>query len=95
MRLIFLLTIIAFSSCENKKDIIVNRQQAIKQEMEHVKAAYYKKSDSLESVKSSDTSSAKQLEISEESVSAERNKNVILIPLQKEYDSLEAELKKD
>ena len=94
MRLIFLLTIILLSSCENKKGIIVNRQQAIKKEMEQVKASYYKMSDSLESKKKADTNSAKRLEIAEELVSADRKKNVLLIPLQKEYDSLEAELQK-
>jgi PBP1b-binding outer membrane lipoprotein LpoB len=94
MRLIFLLTIIFLSSCENKKDTMVNRQQAIKKEMDHVKAFYYKKSDSLESVKKADTNSAKHHVIAEELVSAERTKNVMLIPLQKEYDSLEVELKK-
>lgn len=94
MRLIFLLTIILLSSCENKKDAIANRQQTIKKEIEQVKAVYYKKADSLESVKKGDTTSAKQLEIAEELVSAERKKTVMLIPLQKEYDSLEAEVKK-
>lgn len=94
MRLIFLLTIILLSSCENKKDAIVNRQQAIKKEMEQVKAFYYKKSDSLEIVKKADTNLAKQLDIAKELVSADRKKSVILIPLQKEYDALEAALQK-
>lgn len=94
MRLIFLLAIILLSSCENEKNTIVNRQQAIKKEMEQVKASFYKLSDSLEIVKNADTGSARQLEIAKEFVSAERNKNVLLIPLQKEYDSLDAELQK-
>ena len=94
MRLIFLLTIIFFSSCKNKKEIIVDRQQAIKKEMQQVKASYYKKSDSLESVKRAETDSAKQLEITKELVAAESKKNDVLIPLQKEYDSLELELMK-
>jgi hypothetical protein len=89
-----LLTIILLSSCENKKDTIVNRQQAIKKEIEQVKASYYEMSDSLESVKKADTNSAEHLEIAKELVSAERKKSVMLIPLQKEYDSLEAELQK-
>lgn len=94
MRLIFLLTVILLSSCESKKDTIVNRKQAIKKEMEQVKAYYYKKSDSLESVKKVGTNSARHLEIAEELADADRKKNVTLIPLQKEYDSLELELKK-
>lgn len=94
MRFILLLTIISLSSCENKKEKIVNRQQAIKKEMEQVKAFYYKKSDSLESVKEADTNPAKHFEIAEELVSADEKKSVTLIKLQKEYDSLEVELKK-
>ena len=94
MRFILLLTIILLSSCENKKETIVNRQQAIKKEMEQVKAFYYKKSDSLEIVKEADTNSAKRLEIAEELVLADGKKSVTLIKLQKEYDSLEIELKK-
>jgi len=86
MRFILLLTILFLSSCENKKDTIVKRQQAIQKEMEQVKVIYYKTSDSLESVKKADTNSAKDLE---EFVSAERKKNIMLLSLQKEYDSLE------
>ena len=94
MRFILLLTIILLSSCENKKETILNRQQAIKKEMEQVKAFYYKKSDSLESIKEADTNSAKRLEIAEKLVSADGNKSATLIKLQKEYDSLEVELNK-
>jgi hypothetical protein len=94
MRFILLLTIILISSCENKKETIANRQQAIKKEMEQVKAFYYKKADSLEIVKEADTNSAKRLEIAEELVLTDGEKNVTLIKLQKEYDSLEVELKK-
>ena len=89
-----MLTIILLSSCENKKETIVNRQQAIKKEMEQVKVFYYNKSDSLERVKEVDTSSAKQLAIAEALVSADGKKIVTLMKLQKEYDSLEVELKK-
>ncbi len=94
MRLILLLSIILVSSCENKKETIVIRQQAIQKEMEQVKVFYFKKSDSLESVKEADTNSAKRLEIAEELVLADGKKSVTLIKLQKEYDSLEIELKK-
>jgi len=94
MKFIFLLTIILLSSCENNKETIVNRQQAIKKEMEQVKALYYKKTDSLESIKEADTNSAKRHEIAEELVSADGKKSVTLFKLQKEYDSLEVELKK-
>ena len=94
MKFIFLLTIILLSSCENNKETIVNRQQAIKKEMEQVKALYYKKTDSLESIKEADTNSAKRHEIAEELVSADGKKSLKLFKLQKEYDSLEVELKK-
>ena len=94
MRIILLLTIILISSCENKKGSIVNRQQAIKKEMEQVKAFYYKKTDSLESAKEADTNLAKHLEIAEELVSTDEKKSITLLKLQKEYDSLEVELKK-
>jgi len=91
MRFILLLTIILLSSCENKKETIVNRQQAIKKEMEQVKAFYYKKLDSLESANKADTNSAR---LNEELSLAEGKKSVELIKLQKEYDYLEVELKK-
>ena len=91
MRFILLLIIILISSCENKKETIMNRQQAIQKEMEQVKALYFKRSDSLESVNKADTISAK---LNEELSLAEGKKNVELIKLQKEYDSLEAALKK-
>ena len=91
MRFILLLVIILISSCENKKETIINRQQAIKKEMEQVKALYYKRSDSLESANKADTNSAK---LNEELSLAEGRKSVELIKLQKEYDSLEVELKK-
>ena len=55
---------------------------------------YYKKSDSLESIKEADTNSIKRHEIAEELVSADGKKSVTLFKLQKEYDSLEVELKK-
>ena len=94
MRFILLLTIIFLSSCENKTETIVTRQQAIQKEMEQVKALYYKKSDSLERIKEADTNSVKRHEIAEELVSADGKKSLKLFKLQKEYDSLEVELKK-
>lgn len=95
MRFILLLTIIFMSSCENKKEVVASRQKAIIKEMEQVKASYYKKSDSLESVKKTDTDPAKRLEIAEALVAADRKKSITLIGLQNEYDALEAEVKKD
>jgi len=91
MRFILLLTIILLSSCENRKETIVIRQQAIKKEMEQVKAMYYKRSDSLEDANKADTNSAK---LNEELSLAEGKKSIELTKLQKEYDSLEVELKK-
>ena len=78
MRIILLLTIIF--SCENKKESIVNRQQAIKKEMEQVKAFYYNRADSLESVKEADTNSAK---LNEELSLADGKKTVELLKLQR------------
>lgn len=94
MKYILLVTILFLSSCESKKDKIVNRQQAIQKEMEQVKTLYFKQVDSLDNVKQADTSAAKQTQIAEAFVSVEKKKNSMLIPLQKEYDSLDVELKK-
>lgn len=94
MRFLLLLIILFLSSCENKKELIVNRQQAITKEMEQVKSFYYKKTDSLDRIKETDTNSVKRLEIAKELVSADGEKNRTLIRLQKEYDSLQIELKK-
>lgn len=91
MRVILLLPIIFLIACENKKKTIVNRQQAIKNEMEQVKALYYKKTDSLESIRGTNTMSAKDMEIAS---IAEAKKTALLLNLQKEYDSLEKELRK-
>ncbi|MES1197663.1 MAG: hypothetical protein ABUL41_00100 [Chitinophagaceae bacterium] len=91
MRFVLLLTIIFLSSCKNKKETILNKQQAIKKEMDQVKAFYYKKLDSLESIKEADTLSAKTQEILG---LTEGEKTIALLKLQKEYDSLEVELKK-
>jgi hypothetical protein len=91
MRYILFATIILISSCESKKQIIANRQQAIKNEMEQVKAFYYKKSDSLQSIRGTDTMSAKDMEFAR---IAEAEKMASLLNLQKEYDSLEAALEK-
>lgn len=91
MRFVLLLTIILLSSCENKKEKIVNRQHAIQKEMEQVKTLYYKKTDSLQGANKADTIPAK---LNEELSLAEGEKTVELLKLQKEYDSLEIELKK-
>lgn len=73
---------------------MLNKQKELKKEMEQVKLFYYKKLDSLDRVKSVDTSSAKQLEIANELVAADRKKMIALFKLQKQYDDLELELKK-
>lgn len=62
--------------------------------MEQIKAAYYKLTDSLDKIKSADTSSTKQQEIMKEIVAADNRKNALLIPLQKEYDFLTTILQK-
>lgn len=93
-RFILFPTIILLCSCENKKGTMRNKQKELKKEMEQVKLFYYKKLDSLDSVKRVDTSSAKQLEIANELVAADRKKTIALFKLQKQYDDLEIELKK-
>lgn len=93
MRLLLLATLLLLLSCDNKKNDLVKRQQTIIQEMEQIKAAYYKLTDSLDKVKSGDTSSTKQLKIMKEIVAADSKKNGLLITLQKEYDSLSTLLK--
>lgn len=94
MKRILLITIILVSSCKSNKETIANRQQAIQQEMQQVKAAYYKKADSLNMLKEADTSSVKQVAIAEELVSADRERSAVLLSLQMEYDSLENVVKK-
>lgn len=94
MRTIFLLAVILLFSCDNPKNNMLNRQEAIKKEMTQIKDAYYRKADSLAIVKKTDTGSARQHEIAEEMVTADNKKNALLIPLQKEYDSLDAALQK-
>ena len=91
MKFLLLSTIILLSSCENKKEKIVNRQEAIKKGMEQVKAFYYNKADSLQSVNNAYTNSAR---LNQELSLADGEKTVALLKLQKEYASLEAELKK-
>lgn len=73
---------------------MLNKQKELKKEMEQVKLFYYKKSDSLESVKRGNSNLAKQLEIANELVVADRKKTTALFKLQKQYDDLEVELKK-
>lgn len=94
MRYFFLITIVLFSSCKNNKETIADKQQAIRKEMEQVKASYFTKTDSLDKIKEADTSPAKQLEIANELVSAEQKKSAVLLRLQMEYDSLETVIKK-
>lgn len=94
MKFVLLLIIILLSSCKNKKETIVNRQQAIMKEMQEVKAFYYKKLDSLDSAKEAGTDSAMLHEIAGEFVSVDGKRSAELLKLQKEYDSLEVELKK-
>jgi uncharacterized protein YcfL len=83
-----LLALLALTACSNKKVTPENRQQAILEEMAQVKAAYFKTVDSLEELKVKDSSSARQAELMKLLVVADSQKNIVLIPLQKELDSL-------
>lgn len=94
MRLIFLLFIILFSSCDNKNNTILKRQEAVKLKMNEVNKTYYKRIDSLDILKRSDTSLIKQNEIAVEISSTNSKRLMELVTLQKESDSLELELKK-
>ena len=78
MRFILLLTIILLSSCQIKKETIAKKQQAIKNEIEQVKAYYYKKLDSLDNIKRSDTSSAKHHEIAVEIFAVDGKRSIII-----------------
>jgi hypothetical protein len=94
MRIILLLTILLLSSCESNKNKLVKKQQAILQQMEQIKAAYYKTADSLERIQEADSTAAKQQEVAVAITTADNQKNELLIPLQKAYDSLAVELQK-
>ncbi|MFW2476724.1 MAG: hypothetical protein ACN4EP_07400 [Sediminibacterium sp.] len=94
MRFLFVLLINLLFACENKTNNITKRQAAIQEEMKLVKQQYFKQTDSLDKIKKVDTSSAKQLQIANALVAAGNKKNVTLIQLQKEYDSLTAVLQK-
>jgi uncharacterized protein YcfL len=83
-----LLALLALTACSNKKATPENRQQAILEEMAEIKTAYFKTVDSLEDLKVKDTSSARQAELMKLLVVADSQKNVLLIPMQKELDSL-------
>jgi len=94
MKFIILLPFLLLAACESKKDSAANRQQAIQEQMGVIKTAYFKKVDSLENVKQQDTSSVRQNELMKILVAADSQKTSLLIPLQKEYDSLQAVLTK-
>ena len=88
MKFLLLLTIFSLTACSNKKATPENRQQAILEEMAQIKAAYFKTVDSLEELKVKDSSTARQAELMKLLVAADSQKNIVLIPLQKELDSL-------
>lgn len=88
MKFLLLLTLFSLAACSNKKATPENRQQAILEEMAQVKAAYFKTVDSLEELKVKDSSSVRQAELMKLLVVADSQKNVVLIPMQKELDSL-------
>lgn len=83
-----LLALFSLAACSNKKVTPENRQQAILEEMAQIKAAYFNTVDSLEELKVKDSSSARQAELMKLLVVADSQKNIVLIPLQKELDSL-------
>lgn len=93
MRLIILITIISFYSCENKKETNASRLQAIRHEMEDVKNFYYHKMDSLENVRERDINSMNLFETAEEIRSLDGKRSTELLKLQKEYDSIAAKIK--
>lgn len=92
MKYLLLFTFFSLAACSNKKVTPENRQQAIIEEMAQIKAAYFKTVDSLESLKEKDTSSVRQAELMKLLVVADSQKNIVLIPLQKELDSLAVHL---
>ena len=88
MKRYLLISLLFITACASKKITPENRQQAILEEMAQIKGAYFKTVDSLESLREKDTSSARQAELMKLLVAADSQKNVVLIPLQKELDSL-------
>ena len=88
MKYFYLLSLLFLAACANKADSPENRQQAILEEMAQIKTAYFKKVDSLDRLKEQDTSSVRQAELMKLLVIADSQKTVMLIPLQKELDSL-------
>ena len=88
MKRYLLLPLLFLAACANKNATPENRQQAILEEMAQVKTAYFKTVDSLESLKVKDSSSVRQAELMKLLVVADSQKNVLLIPMQKELDSL-------
>jgi hypothetical protein len=94
MRCILLVTIVFISSCGNRNEATVNRPESIKKEMQKINAFYYKKIDSLDAVKRTDTSAAKQHAIAVAVSALDNHRYTALLALQKEYDALELEVKK-
>lgn len=94
MRIIVLLTIIFISSCESKKETPADRLEAIVKEKEQVNTSYYKKIDGLEKVRRTGTDSMKRIELAKEITSTDNTRIAELLKLQKEFDSLEKEIKK-
>lgn len=95
MRYLFLLSLLVFISCDGNEENIKKRQEAVREEMGSIKAVYYETSDSIDRVKRADTSAATLVKINKIAAVAESQKSVKLLPLQKEYDSLQALLEKD
>ncbi|HTL08768.1 MAG TPA: hypothetical protein VL307_10940 [Chitinophagaceae bacterium] len=96
MNNIFLISLlsISFLACTNNAGNTLSRQEQIKQEIDQVKADYFKQTDSLEAMKMQDTSAAHQSAIAAALIEREKAKNEKLIPLQKAYDSLAGATKK-
>lgn len=88
MKYLILCLFVFLAACSNKNATPENRQQAILEEMAQIKGSYFKTVDSLESLREKDTSSVRQTELMKLLVAADSQKNVVLIPLQKELDSL-------
>lgn len=88
MKYLLFCLFIFYTACGNKNATPENRQQAILEEMAQIKGAYFKTVDSLESLREKDTSPVRQTELMKLLVAADSQKNIVLIPLQKELDSL-------
>lgn len=90
--LLFLIPILLFA-CSTKKQSLLRQQQEIIDEIELVKAAYFKTADSIDQLKLTDTTATRQYELMEAVRAADRQKSATLLRLEKRYHTIELKLR--